>query len=154
MIQFLNSQGVLADLRVSDKKSLLTQLANRAGKITGIHERIVLDAVMQREKLGSTGVGKGIAIPHARLKGCPRVVGLFAQLHEPVEFDALDNQPVDLLFMLLSPEGAGADHLQSLAEISRVLREVAIADRLRGATSVDAIMALLTQPPISIVRAA
>ncbi len=146
MIQFLNSQGILADVRTGDKKSLLTQMTARAGKLTGIHERIIYDAVMQREKLGSTGVGKGIAIPHARLKGCPRVVGLFAQLHAPIEFDALDSQPVDLVFMLLSPEGAGADHLQSLAEISRLLREPAIADRLRGATSADAILALLTQP--------
>jgi PTS system nitrogen regulatory IIA component len=150
MIQFLNSplssQGILADVRSGDKKALLTQLAARAGKLTGVHERIVFDAVMQREKLGSTGVGKGIAIPHARLKGCPRVVGLFAQLHAPIEFDALDGQPVDLVFMLLSPEGAGADHLQALAEISRTLRDGGIADRLRGATSVDAILALLTQP--------
>ncbi|HRJ12824.1 MAG TPA: PTS sugar transporter subunit IIA, partial [Alphaproteobacteria bacterium] len=112
---------------------------------TGIHERVVLDAVIQREKLGSTGVGKGIAIPHARLKDCPRVVGLFAQVHQPIAFDALDDQPVDLVFMLLSPDGAGADHLQALAAISRLLRDGAVTERLRGATSADALLALLTQ---------
>jgi len=145
MIHFLSSQGVLANLKVSDKKTLLTQMSSRAAKLTGIHERLVLDAVTQREKLGSTGVGKGIAIPHARLKDCPRVVGLFAQLHRPLAFNALDDQPVDLVFMLLSPDGAGADHLQALAEISRLLRDSAMADRLRGATSADALLALLTQ---------
>ena len=148
MIHFLNSQGVLADVRVGDKKTLLIQMAAQAAKMTGIHERIILDAVMQREKLGSTGVGKGSAIPHARLKDCPRVVGLFAQLHQPIGFDALDDQPVDLVFMLLSPADAGADHLQALAEISRVLRDGAMADRLRGATSADAVLALLTQDPM------
>jgi len=150
MIQFLNSQGILADVRVGDKKSLLMQMAAQAARITGIHERLVLDAVMQREKLGSTGVGKGVAIPHARLKNCPRVVGLFAQLHQPVAFDALDGQPVDLAFMLLSPEGAGADHLQALAAISRLLHDGTMADRLRGATSADAILALLTQENFAI----
>lgn len=148
MIHFLNSQGVLADVRVGDKKTLLAQMSARAAKLTGIHERIILDAVMQREKLGSTGMGKGIAIPHARLKDCPRVVGLFAQLNAPIAFDALDDQPVNLVFMLLSPDGAGADHLQALAEISRVMRDAATADRLRGATSADALLALLTQDPI------
>ncbi len=150
MIQFLNSQGVISDLRVGDKKTLLTLMAAQASKITGIHERVILDAVIQREKLGSTGVGKGIAIPHARLKDCPRVVGLFAQLHQPIGFDALDDQPVDLVFMLLSPDGAGADHLQALAAISRLLRDSAIAERLRGATSADAILALLTQSQLAV----
>ncbi|HCM83416.1 MAG TPA: transcriptional regulator [Rhodospirillaceae bacterium] len=145
MINFLNSQGVMADVRVGDKKTLLTLMAGQAAKITGIHERVVLDAVIQREKLGSTGVGKGIAIPHARLKDCPRVVGLFAQVHQPIAFDALDDQPVDLVFMLLSPDGAGADHLQALAAISRLLRDGAVTERLRGATSADALLALLTQ---------
>lgn len=150
MVQFLNSNGVMPDLRVGDKKSLLALMAAQAAKITGIHERVILDAVIQREKLGSTGVGKGIAIPHARLKDCPRVVGLFAQLHQPVAFDALDDQPVDLVFMLLSPDGAGADHLQALAAISRLLRDGAITERLRGATSADAVLALLTQEPLAI----
>jgi PTS system nitrogen regulatory IIA component len=147
MTKFLNSQGVMADAHAHDKKTLLALMAARAAKITGIHERVILDAVMQREKLGSTGVGKGIAIPHARLTGCPRVVGLFAQLHTPIEFDAMDGQPVDLAFLLLSPEGAGADHLQALADISRLLRDGAVADRLRSAKSADAVLALLTQPP-------
>ena len=149
MIQFLNVNGIIVDAKVGDKKTLLTQMSARAAKITGMHERIILDAVMQREKLGSTGVGKGIAIPHARLKDCPRVVGLFAQLHAPVAFDALDDQPVDLVFMLLSPDGAGADHLQALAAVSRVLRDADTAERLRGATSADAVTALLTQPKLT-----
>lgn len=154
MIKFLNENGVMADTKVGDKKTLLATMAARAAKITGLHERIILDAVMQREKLGSTGVGKGIAIPHARLSGCPRVIGVFAQLHQAVDFDAMDGAPVDLVCMLLSPDGAGADHLQALAEISRVLRDAGTVDRLRGATSADAIMALLTQPPLTSARAA
>jgi PTS system nitrogen regulatory IIA component len=149
MMQFLNSSGVMANLRVGDKKTLLTLMATQAAKVTGIHERVILDAVIQREKLGSTGMGKGIAIPHARLKDCPRVVALFAQLHAPVAFDALDDQPVDLVCMLLSPDGAGADHLQALAAVSRVLRDGGVTDRLRGATSADAILALLTQPELA-----
>ncbi len=153
MIQFLNSQGIMADTRVGDKKTLLALMAARAAKVTGIHERIILDGIMQRERLGSTGVGKGIAIPHARLTGCPRVIGLFAQLRTPIEFEAIDGQPVDLAFMLLSPEGAGADHLQALAEISRILRDGAMADRLRGAESADAVLALLTQPQFAAVAA-
>ena len=91
-------------------------------------------------------MGKGVAIPHCRLKGCPRVVGLFAQLHRAVDFDAADGQPVDLAFMLISPEGAGADHLQALADVSRILKDMPSADRLRRAPSADAILALLTQP--------
>jgi len=150
MIEFLNAQGVMADVRVGDKKTLLALMAARAGKITGIHERLIMDGVIAREKLGSTGVGKGIAVPHARLIGCPRVIGLFAQLHAPIEFDALDGHPVDLVFMLLSPADAGADHLQALAAISRTLRDSAMADKLRGATSADAVLALLTQPNLAL----
>lgn len=150
MIQFLNSNGVMSDLRVGDKKTLLTLMAAQASKITGIHERVILDAVVAREKLGSTGVGKGIAIPHARLKDMPRVVGLFAQLHQPVAFEALDDQPVDLVFMLLSPDSSGADHLQALAAISRLLRDGAVTERLRGATSADALLALLTQSQLAV----
>lgn len=149
MIQFLNAQGVMADLKVGDKKTLLALMASQAAKITGLHERVILDAVVAREKLGSTGVGKGIAIPHARLKDCPRVIGLFAQLHQPIGFESLDDQPVDLVFMLLSPDTAGADHLQALASISRLLRDGAQAERLRGATSADAILALLTQSQLA-----
>ena len=154
MIQFLNLQGVMADVEAADKKELLVEMAMQAAKITGIHERIILDAIMQREKLSSTGMGKGVAIPHARLKGCPRVVGLFAQLHQPIDFDAADGQPVDLAFMLITPEGAGADHLQALAEVSRALKDMPSADRLRRAPSADAILALLTQPELPTIRAA
>jgi PTS system nitrogen regulatory IIA component len=150
MIHFLSNQGVMADLKIGDKKTLLAAMSAQAAKMTGIHERIILDAVMQREKLGSTGVGKGIAIPHARLKDCPKVIGLFGQLRQGIAFDAVDDQPVDLVFMLISPDGAGADHLQALAAVSRLLRDGAIADRLRGATSADALFALLTQPQMAI----
>ena len=146
MNRFLSSQGVMPTVKVGDKKTLLAAMASQAAKLTGVHEQLVLDAVVQREKLGSTGMGKGIAIPHARIKDCPRVVAIFAQLNQPIDFDAVDGQPVDLVCMLLSPEGAGSDHLQALAAISRVLRDSATCDRLRGATSADALLALLTQP--------
>lgn len=154
MLKFLNVQGVMAEVQASDKKSLLNEMAARASRLTGVHERLILDAVMQREKLGSTGMGKGIAIPHARLKGFPRVVGLFAQLATPIDFDAADSSQVDLVFMILSPEGAGADHLQALGEVSRALRDSATTDRIRHAESEVQILELLTGTQLSTARAA
>ncbi len=149
-MDFLSSNAVLAALKVSDKKTALHHLAATAARLTGIHERVILDAAIAREKLGSTGLGKGIAVPHARLTGLDHVVGIFAQLKSPIAYDAVDDQPVDVMFMLLSPAAAGADHLQALARISRALRDDGLVDRLRGATSADAVYALLTQSDLAL----
>lgn len=135
---------VIAHLRASSKKQALQELARRAGELAGLHERTIFDVLLERERLGSTGIGNGIAIPHGRLAGLPEIFGLFAKLDHPVDFSAIDEQPVDLVFMLLTPEGAGADHLTALARISRLLRDRAICEKLRGADRAEALFALLT----------
>jgi nitrogen PTS system EIIA component len=137
-------ERIVPALRVSTKKQLLQELARRAGLTLGRHERDIADAILQRERLGSTALGNGIAVPHARLAGLDRVVGLFARLERPVEFDAPDEQPVDLVFLLLAPEGAGADHLTALARVSRLLRDPVMRGKLRGTDRSEALYALLT----------
>ena len=128
----LSLQGVLANLKAGSKKQLLQELAAVAAKETGIHERTIFDVLLARERLGSTGVGKGIAIPHGKLGDIDRLYGVFARLPAAVDFEAIDEQPVDLIFLLLAPEGAGADHLKALARISRLLRDDVVCARLRG----------------------
>ncbi len=140
-------RGVLPRLRATSKKHLLQELAGRAAELTELHERTIFDALLERERLGSTGSGKGIAIPHARLPGLKRLVGVFARLEQPVEFDAVDGRPVDLVFMLLAPASAGADHLKALSNISRLLRKDEVVERLRGSDRAEAIFALLIEPP-------
>ena len=115
--------AIMPALKANSKKQLLQLLSERASTITGIPEREVFDTILQRERLGSTGVGNGIAIPHGKLAGVKRITGVFARLDLPVDFEALDDQPVDLVFLLLAPEGAGADHLKALSRIARVLRD-------------------------------
>lgn len=141
---FLSPDSVVADLRATSKKQLLQQLAHRAAAITGLDERRVLDTILERERLGSTGFGGGVAIPHGKIEGLTRVSGLFARLGTAVDYDALDRQPVDLVFLLLAPQGAGADHLKALAAVSRTFRDRAITAKLRGSTSADALYAMLT----------
>jgi PTS system nitrogen regulatory IIA component len=134
----------MSRLKVSSKKQALQDLARRAAEITGVHERQIFDVLLERERLGTTGVGNGIAIPHGKLTDVKRMFGLFARLEHPVDFEAIDEQPVDLIFLLLAPEGAGADHLKALARVSRLLRDRAICEKLRGADQAEAIYALLT----------
>src|SRR5690606_8200924 len=131
--------SVIAGLRVSSKKQALQELAKRAAELTGQPERAIFEVLLERERLGTTGVGNGVAIPHGKLPGLDRLYGLFARLEQPVDFDAVDEQPVDLIFLLLAPEGAGADHLKALARVSRLLRDRAVCDKLRGANRPDAI---------------
>ncbi len=138
-------EGVIANLRVSSKKQALQELARRAAAITRLRERAIFDVLLERERLGTTGVGHGIAIPHGKLPDLDRLYGLFARLEKPIDFDAIDEQPVDLIFLLLAPESAGADHLKALARISRLLRDGAFCDKLRGSESPEAIYALLTE---------
>ena len=141
----LSLQGVLANLKVGSKKQLLQELAAVAAKETGIHERTIFDVLLERERLGSTGVGKGIAIPHGKLSDIDRLYGVFARLPSAVDFEAIDEQPVDLIFLLLAPADAGADHLKALARISRLLRADDVCTRLRGSEHAEALFALLTQ---------
>ncbi|MBL0371814.1 PTS IIA-like nitrogen regulatory protein PtsN [Rhizobium sp. KVB221] len=149
LADILHPEGILPALRVQSKKQLLMELATCASKITGIPERDIFEVVLQREKLGSTGVGGGIAIPHGKLKTLDRITGVFARLETPVDFEALDDQPVDIVFMLLAPEGAGADHLKALSRIARVLRDQDLVARLRSSESVSAIDACLNQEQAS-----
>lgn len=138
-------EGVVADLKATSKKQALQDLAKRAAEVSGLHERAIFDVLMERERLGTTGVGNGIAIPHGKLASLERLHGLFARLEQPIDFHAIDERPVDLIFVLLAPENAGADHLKALARISRLLRNNGICDKLRGTDSAEALFAILTE---------
>ena len=140
----LSLNGVVDDLRAGSKKQALQELSAIAAALTGQHERAIFGVLLERERLGSTGVGAGVAIPHGNLTGLERLSAVFARLREPIEFDAIDEQPVDLVFLLLAPESAGADHLKALARISRLLRNESVCERLRGADSAEALYAVLT----------
>ena len=141
--------AILPALKVNSKKQVLQELAARAAVLSGQSERAILDILTQREKLGSTAVGNGIAIPHGKMPGLARLFGLFARLDRPVDFEALDNQPVDLVFLLLAPEGAGADHLKALARIARLLRDPGIAHKLRATHDAESLYAVLAMPSAS-----
>jgi PTS system nitrogen regulatory IIA component len=139
--------AIMPAVKATSKKQLLQLLSERAAAITGIPERDIFDTVVQRERLGSTGVGTGIAIPHGKLAGAKRIAGVFARLDQPVDFEALDDEPVDLVFLLLAPEGAGADHLKALSRIARVLRDGETVAKVRGTSDASAIHALLSETP-------
>jgi len=141
--------AIMPGLKANSKKQLLQLLSERAAAMTGIPEREIFDTVVQREKLGSTGVGNGIAIPHGKLPGVQQITGVFARLDSPVDFESLDDQPVDLVFLLLAPEGAGADHLKALSRIARILRDGETAAKVRGTRDAAAIHALLAITPAS-----
>ncbi len=140
----MTTEGVVSNLRATSKKHALQELAKRAAEISGVHERAIFDVLLERERLGTTGVGNGIAIPHGKLPNLERLYGLFARLEKPIDFDSIDEQPVDLIFLLLAPESAGADHLKALARVSRLLRDKKGCEKLRGADSAEALYALLT----------
>lgn len=142
-------ESVVANLRVTSKKQALQELAKKAAEITGQPERALFEVLMERERLGTTGVGHGIGIPHGKLPDLDRLYGIFARLETPIDFDAIDDQPVDLIFVLLAPETAGADHLKALARVSRLFRDRAVCEKLRGTESAEAIYALLTQSQAS-----
>lgn len=141
--------AIVPALKVNNKKQAIQELAARAAELTGQNERAILEILLQREKLGSTGVGSGVAIPHGKLPKLGRLFGLFARLQRPIDFEALDGQPVDLIFLLLAPEAAGADHLKALARVARLLRDPNIARRLRESSDADALYAVLSLPPAS-----
>lgn len=145
----LERDAVVASLKAKSKKQAIQELSAKAAEITGLSEREIFDTLLQRERLGSTGVGHGIAIPHGKLTRLDHLVGLFAKLEKPVEFDALDDEPVDLVFLLLAPEGAGADHLKALARIARQLRDAHVTKGIRSSNDAGEIYDLLTQPVAS-----
>jgi PTS system nitrogen regulatory IIA component len=143
------TNAIIPALRVTSKKQVLAELASKAAELSGQNERTILEILQQREKLGSTGVGNGIAIPHGKLPKLNKLFGLFARLERPVDFEALDSQPVDLVFLLLAPEGAGADHLKALARVARLLRDPDIARKLRDSRDAEALYAVLAMPSAS-----
>jgi len=136
---------VVPGLKVTSKKQALQELSKRAAEITGEAERSIFDVLMERERLGTTGVGHGIAIPHGKLANLDRLYGLFARLDQAIDFNSIDEQPVDIIFLLLAPESAGADHLKALARVSRLLRDNDVCEKLRKTEEPEALYALLTQ---------
>lgn len=140
---FLDFDAIKTGLPAGNKRSLLQQLANLAGQRLGVDSAPILASLMEREQLGSTGFGQGVAIPHGKIEGLGRIYCLFARLAEPVGYKAIDGRPVDLVFLLLSPPDAGAEHLKALAAISRLTRHAPTLDKMRGARSRDALAAVL-----------
>jgi nitrogen PTS system EIIA component len=145
----LAPNAVFPSLKATNKKQAIQELSAHAANLTGHDEREIFETLLRRERLGSTGVGGGVAIPHGKLPKLDRIVGLFARLDTPVDFESLDGEPVDLIFLLLAPEAAGADHLKALARIARLLRDAEAAKALRSARDANAAYALLTAPAAS-----
>lgn len=145
----IKPDNVVANLRASSKKQALQDLARRAAAITGQPERAVFSVLMKRERLGTTGVGNGIAIPHGKLPNLDKLHGIFARLEHPIDFESIDDRPVDLIFLLLAPESSGADHLKALARVSRLLRDKGACEKLRGTDDSEALYALLVDTTAS-----
>lgn len=143
--QLIGPEAVAPALRASSKKQLLHELATRAAERLNLDARAVFEALMDRERLGPTAMGRGVAIPHARLPEVTKISGYFARLDKGVDFDAADDQPVDLVFLLLAPESAGADHLRALARVSRLLRDEGRCAKLRATTDASALYAILVE---------
>ena len=141
--------AILPALRANNKKQMLQELAAKAAELTGQNERAILEILLQRERLGSTGVGNGVAIPHGKLPNLSRLFGLFARLERPIDYEALDGRAVDLVFLLLAPEDAGADHLKALARVARLLRDQDVARKLRESRDDGALYAVLALSPAS-----
>uniref|UniRef100_A0A9E8CKX0 PTS IIA-like nitrogen regulatory protein PtsN n=1 Tax=Bosea sp. NBC_00436 TaxID=2969620 RepID=A0A9E8CKX0_9HYPH len=145
LTDLLSPAAVISPLRANGKKQALQELAQHAATLTGLPDRELFEALLQRERLGSTGIGEGIAIPHGRMPGIDRLIGLFAKTEKPIDFDALDGQPVDIIFVLIAPEGAGADHLKALARVARVLRNQSVLEQVRKVRDPAAIYAVLAE---------
>lgn len=143
LADFLDFDAIKPSFPGGNKRSLLQQLAHLAGQLLKVDPAIILAGLAERERLGSTGFGQGVAIPHCKLDGLTRIYGLFARLAEPVDYKAVDGAKVDIIFLLLSPPDAGAEHLKALAAISRITRHEATLEKMRGARSRDALAAVL-----------
>jgi PTS system nitrogen regulatory IIA component len=140
---FLDFDAIKTALPAGNKRSLLQQFANLAAQRLGLDSAAILGSIVEREQLGSTGFGQGVAIPHGKIDGLKQIYGLFARLAEPTDYKAIDGRPVDLVFLLLSPPDAGAEHLKALAAVSRVTRNSATLEKMRGARTRDALAAVL-----------
>lgn len=141
--EIMSGNSVFVGLKANSKRQLLQELAGKAAEVTGISDRTVFDTVLERESLGTTGFGDGTALPHGRFAELDKIYGFFAKLASPVDYDAVDGKPVDLVFMLLSPESSGADHLTALAQASRILKDEATRSKIRQISSAQEIYALL-----------
>lgn len=142
----LSADSIVAGFKASSKKQAIQSLARKIAAHADVDDRLIFDKLLERERLGSTGVGKGVAIPHARIAGLSKITGMFAKLASPIDFDSVDERPVDLVFMLLAPEDAGADHLKALASVSRLLRDDVMCNKLRLTPDSSAIYAMLAEP--------
>lgn len=143
LVDIISRNSVIANAKSNSKKQLLQDVAEVASAETGVSQRVIFDLLLQRERLGSTGIGNGVAIPHGKLPGLKRITGVFARLSKPVPFDAMDDEPVDLVFTILAPEGSGADHLKALSRIARIMRNADTLAALRQTTDRDVIYSLL-----------
>ncbi len=141
----LSPKAVVLNLHARCKREALAALADRASAVTGADAGAIREALMEREKLGSTGVGRGVAIPHGKIEGLAAMTGLLAKLDQPIDFEAVDDQPVDLIFVLLAPMDASAAHLKALAKVSRLLRDERVREALRGAETPEALFAIAVE---------
>lgn len=141
--EIMSGNSIIMGLKSGNKRQMLQDMATIAAEITGINERTIFDTILERENLGSTGFGDGTALPHGRFADLDKVYGFFAKLNTPIDFDAIDGKPVDLVFMLLSPEGSGADHLTALAQTSRILKDESTRTKIRQISSAQEVYALL-----------
>lgn len=141
----IDARAILPGLKAQNKKQLLQELAQALSKLVAVDSRVIFETLLQREKLGSTGLGQGIAIPHGRLPSINRVYGVFARLQSPIAFESVDGEPVDLVFALISPTQAGADHLTALARVSRLFRDSVTLKKLRGTDTAEGLYAILTE---------
>ena len=150
----LDARAVLPEFKATVKKQLLQDLAQHLAGLVAVDKRIIFETLFTREKLGSTGLGQGIAIPHGRIAGLTKVTGLFVKLSTPIDYDAVDGKPVDMVFALLSPDHAGADHLTALAKISRIMRSPPAVSKLRATNTAEGLYAVLTEPVVTNTAAA
>jgi nitrogen PTS system EIIA component len=149
LTDLISPDAVIPALKVRSKKQALQELSEKASSLCGLPAREIVDALLQRERLGSTGIGEGIAIPHGKLAKVDRIFGVFARVEKPVDFESLDGEPVDLILLLIAPEGAGADHLKALARAARLLRSQPITAKLRGTRDASMIYSILSEQPRS-----
>lgn len=149
LAEMLAKDGIIPALKADDKKQALQALSEIAGKATGLSVHDIYTALIQRERLSSTSLGRGIAIPHIKIAGLDKITCVFARLAKPVSFESHDGEPVDLLFFLLAPEHAGGDHLKALARISRLVRDPSTLEHLRAAPDVEGLRQVLTVPMTS-----
>jgi len=145
LTELITPESIVANLKATSKKQALQEISKRIAELIGQNERDIFEVLVEREKLGTTGVGDGVAIPHGKLKQIKEIHGFFARLDRPIDFDSVDDRPVDLIFLLLAPESAGADHLKALASVSRFLRDKDNCNKLRGSKKSEALYALLME---------